>query len=242
MAGIVDHVLRNRGPLAPESVDHLGRNTHERTGCGKAAAKSNISAAQGLTNPESSALLDNAQAEQRCDRVNRWKNSNPKQRWLAAALPDIELRLSGGYSATAALCAQRERVLVAAYAKGARIIEKHFTHDKSLPGNDHYHAMDVHDLRRFVDGLGVGVPAMGRTEKAVLDSEAPARANARRSIVLARAVKAGDLIDEDAMTYKRPGTGISPSEWDMVIGRRAALDMESDHVLQWDDLRPENER
>ena len=121
-------------------------------------------------------------------------------------------------------------------------IWKHFTHDKSLPGNDHYHAMDVHDLRRFVDGLGVVVPAMGRTEKAVLDSEAPARANARRSIVLARAVKAGDPIDEDAMTYKRPGTGISPSEWDRVIGRRAALDMESDHVLQWDDLRPESEQ
>lgn len=127
-------------------------------------------------------------------------------------------------------------VLTAAYVKGARIIEKHFTNDKTLPGNDHYHAMDEGDLRRFSDNVGLLMQTAGATDKAPLQSEEIARANARRSIVLARAVKAGEALDADALTYKRPGTGISPADWDTVLGRHAGVDLEEDHVLQWDDL------
>ncbi len=131
-------------------------------------------------------------------------------------------------------------VTLGAYARGARIIEKHFTHDKSLPGNDHYHAMDLDDLKRMTAGLGVLAEAMGDTEKAPLASEAPARQNARRSIVLARGLKKGDVLAEGDITYKRPGTGVSPLEWDNVIGSATARDLGEDHVLQWDDLIRDN--
>lgn len=129
--------------------------------------------------------------------------------------------------------------LCAAYLLGARIIEKHFTHDKTLPGNDHYHAMDIGDLKRFranVERLDV---LMGSgTSRISIPTEEIARANARRSIVLAAGVAAGSLLTEDVLTYKRPGTGVSPVHWDEIIGRRAARDLDSDHVLQWDDLIP----
>ena len=127
-------------------------------------------------------------------------------------------------------------ILTAAYAKGARIIEKHFTHNKLLPGNDHYHAMDVDDLKCFTRGLPHLVSAMGLSEKAPLPSEELARKNARRSIVMAQAVKAGEPIVESSMTYKRPGTGISPLDWDAVIGRTASRDLDEDQILQWADL------
>lgn len=127
-------------------------------------------------------------------------------------------------------------VVLGSYARGARIIEKHFTHDKSLPGNDHYHAMDIHDLKRLVSGTAALADAMGETAKKPLESEATARENARRSIVLSRELKQGEIITEDIMTYKRPGTGISPLEWDRVIGLTAVVDLNEDHVLQWSDL------
>lgn len=127
--------------------------------------------------------------------------------------------------------------LTTAHLLGAAVIEKHFTHDKTLPGNDHYHAMDVHDLRRFVQRMDLAHELLGEGEhKQPTPTEAPARANARRSIVLARDVSAGQVLQESDLTYKRPGTGVSPLHWDEVIGRRAAHALEADHVLQWHDL------
>lgn len=127
-------------------------------------------------------------------------------------------------------------VLTAAWLKGAAVIEKHFTHDKRLPGNDHYHAMDVDDLARFVANVGLLVSAAGNREKAPLASEEISRLNARRSIVTARALKTGAVLTESDIIYKRPGTGISPLYWDEVIGRRTAHDLDDDHILQWSDL------
>lgn len=130
--------------------------------------------------------------------------------------------------------------LVAAHLLGAVIIEKHFTHDKTLPGNDHYHAMDVNDLTRFVSIATTVHTLLGDTEhKAPISSETLSRKNARRSIVLAKDVKAGQVLSVDDLTYKRPGTGVSPLHWDEVINRRAAMTLEADHVLQWQDLLPE---
>ncbi len=127
--------------------------------------------------------------------------------------------------------------LCTAYMLGARIIEKHFTHDKSLPGNDHYHAMDVDDLRRF-RGFVSKMDAMIGSRDAVgyIQTEEISRLNARRSIVLDADVAAGSVLAEWMLTYKRPGTGVSPVHWDDVIGRRVVRDLERDHVLKWDDL------
>jgi len=127
--------------------------------------------------------------------------------------------------------------LTTAYLRGAVVLEKHFTHDKTLPGNDHYHAMDTHDLRRFITQVTRIRELLGPTEhKTPIASEAPARQNARRSIVLAVDVRAGAVIEANMLTYKRPGTGVSPVHWDEVIGRKFVRDLAADHVLQWADV------
>lgn len=132
--------------------------------------------------------------------------------------------------------------LVAAHLLGAVIIEKHFTHDKTLPGNDHYHAMDQHDLARFVALAETVHVLLGPSDhKAPIATEAISRKNARRSIVLARDIAAGRVLAPDDLTYKRPGTGISPMHWDEVLGRRTATALQADHVLQWQDLAPARE-
>lgn len=127
--------------------------------------------------------------------------------------------------------------LVAAHLLGAAIIEKHFTHDKTLPGNDHYHAMDQHDLARFVVLAETVHVLLGPNDhKAPIATEAISRKNARRSIVLARDVAVGQQLTAADLTYKRPGTGVSPMHWDEVLNRRTAEALQADHVLQWRDL------
>jgi N-acetylneuraminate synthase len=127
--------------------------------------------------------------------------------------------------------------LLTAYLTGAVILEKHFTDDKMQPGNDHYHAMDTSDLRRFVDLVGRARLLLGdQVHKAPIADESISRKNARRSIVVARPIPSGQTLTEADMTYKRPGTGISPLHWDDVVGRRAIGNLEPDHVLQWQDL------
>ncbi|MFM8645325.1 MAG: N-acetylneuraminate synthase family protein [Actinomycetota bacterium] len=126
--------------------------------------------------------------------------------------------------------------LVAAWLLGAVILEKHFTHDTSLQGNDHYHAMTSEHLRNFRSEVSRIRPLLGVRTKAPLASEEIARLNARRSIVVARDLSAGHRIVEADITYKRPGTGISPLSWDDVIGRITRRALVADDVLQWSDL------
>lgn len=127
--------------------------------------------------------------------------------------------------------------LVTAALLGAVVIEKHFTHDKTLPGNDHYHAMDVHDLSRYVAAIDHIQTLLGPSDhKVPIATEATSRLNARRSIVLARDVPVGRRLASEDLTYKRPGTGISPQHWDAVLGRATTRPLQADHVLQWTDL------
>ena len=124
-----------------------------------------------------------------------------------------------------------------AYALGAVVLEKHFTHDKSLPGNDHYHAMDVHDLSRFMNRMNTIADMLGeQRDKSPILTEDIARLNARRSIVVAKDLPAGHVVTEADITYKRPGTGVSPLHWDKVIGMRTKKALSEDDVLTWDDL------
>jgi N-acetylneuraminate synthase len=127
--------------------------------------------------------------------------------------------------------------LTAAYLKGAVIIEKHFTYDKTLPGNDHYHAMDVNDLKVFVKNIEKIRLLSGQSEnKKPLESEEISRKNARRSIVAGKDIKEGEILSEDNLTYKRPAYGISPLHWDTVIGRKALKEINEDSQLQWRDF------
>jgi len=128
--------------------------------------------------------------------------------------------------------------LVIAHLLGAVIIEKHFTHDKTLEGNDHYHAMDVNDLKRLVELIDKVHISMGnKLHKTSIETEEISRLNARRSIVVKRGIAKGQIIKEDDLTYKRPGTGISPLHWDEIINYRASRGLSVDHILQWSDIK-----
>lgn len=124
--------------------------------------------------------------------------------------------------------------LSAAYMFGAEVIEKHFTLDKSLPGNDHYHAGTPEDFRKAIDNFKWLDIIAGSSEKTVFDCEKVSRREARRSLVLTRDMKQGDIIKETDVMAKRPGTGISPQYIDIVVGRKLVKDLKEDTILTWD--------
>jgi sialic acid synthase SpsE len=118
-----------------------------------------------------------------------------------------------------------------AWLIGAQILEKHFTHDKGLPGNDHYHAMDAHDLKIFLERVARTQIALGDEDKRALKDEESARQNARRSLVAAVDIVSGTTLTKSMLTWKRPAHGISPSEIDNVVGRKAIIDIASDEII-----------
>lgn len=126
------------------------------------------------------------------------------------------------------------KVLEVAYLLGAQILEKHFTFDKTLPGNDHYHAMDKKDLSLFFAQSERVFNLLGSFEKKALAVELPARVNARRSLVAAHNISSGHRIMMADLTWKRPANGISPREIEEVIGRKAARNVDEDEPLQWE--------
>jgi N-acetylneuraminate synthase len=116
---------------------------------------------------------------------------------------------------------------------GAVIIEKHFTHDKTLPGNDHYHAMDKEDLKQFRKNLDRTFEILGSFKVEALEDEAPARNNARRSLVAKNNINKGQVITKEDLTFKRPAHGISPKFIDEVIGKIAINDIKNDDIIKW---------
>ncbi len=119
---------------------------------------------------------------------------------------------------------------------GAEIIEKHFTFDKSLPGNDHYHAMDKEDLSKFFEDISELNKLIGAKEVNYIDTEEISRKNARRSLVSTRKIESGEEITEKMLTFKRPAHGISPKDIGNVIGRVSKNVIEEDMPIQWKDL------
>lgn len=122
-------------------------------------------------------------------------------------------------------------VPIAATALGAKVIEKHFTLDKNLPGPDHRASLDPEDLKAMVTAIRNIEAALGNGEKHVTDSERPNIEVARKSIVAARDIKKGEILTDENITVKRPGNGISPMEWDSVIGTEAVKDFPYDSLI-----------
>lgn len=116
---------------------------------------------------------------------------------------------------------------------GASIIEKHFTHDKTLPGNDHYHAMDKEDLKLFRRNLDATFEILGQFNVVALDDEGLARKNARRSLVASKNIPQGKKIEKEDLTFKRPAHGVSPKFIDEVVGKIALVDIKDDDVIKW---------
>lgn len=123
-----------------------------------------------------------------------------------------------------------------AWLLGAKVIEKHFTHDKTLKGNDHYHAMDKEDLKLFWKKVNHAKLLLGQQRITSLPSEEPARKNARRSLVTLKDIPKGKEIENSDLTWKRPAHGISPREMKNVIGKKAKFNIEEDEILKWNML------
>lgn len=122
-------------------------------------------------------------------------------------------------------------VAVAAVALGACVIEKHLTLDRNLPGPDHKASLEPDQFQSMVSAIRNIEQALGDTTKQPSPSELRNKPIARRSLVAAVAIKAGEKFTVENVVAKRPGTGLSPMHWDEVIGRPAPRDFEADEFI-----------
>lgn len=125
---------------------------------------------------------------------------------------------------------------VTAAAMGARIVEKHFTLDKKAEGPDHMLSADPAELRAIVEGIRTFEIMRGSGIKMPAAGEAITRQNNRKSVVLTKSLKAGDMLTSENIDIKRPGQGIEPRYFEQLLGRRVAHDIEAEEVLTWEDL------
>lgn len=122
-------------------------------------------------------------------------------------------------------------VPIAAVALGATIIEKHFTLDKNMEGPDHRASLEPNELSNMVLAIRNIELALGSSTKAASNSEIANKDVVRKSIVAKIGIKSGEIFSENNLTAKRPGCGISPMEWDNVIGRVASRDFDEDEII-----------
>ena len=123
-------------------------------------------------------------------------------------------------------------VSVAAVALGATMIEKHFTLDRTLPGPDHAASLEPKMLKEMVTAIRNIEKAMGDGIKKPSPSETKNIPVVRKSIVAKQPIKKGEHFSENNITVKRPGTGISPMEWDKVLGKIANIEYQVDDLIQ----------
>lgn len=124
-------------------------------------------------------------------------------------------------------------VPIAAVALGAVVIEKHFTLDRNLPGPDHKASLEPDELKAMVNAIrNIEKAVAGSGIKVPGKSEIKNRDIARKSIVAATDIKAGEIFTTANIAAKRPGNGISPMHWDEVIGKKAARDFNEDELIE----------
>jgi N-acetylneuraminate synthase len=121
-------------------------------------------------------------------------------------------------------------------ALGACVIEKHFTTDKSLPGWDHEISSSPEEMKKIVENSKIIYQVLGSLKRTVSKNEEEKKKVFRRSIVLNKNLKAGDIIKEEDISLKRPGTGFSPDEIKFVIGKKLKRDFDTDYLLTKDDI------
>ena len=121
---------------------------------------------------------------------------------------------------------------VAAVAMGATVIEKHFTLDRTLPGPDHVASLEPDELKAMVTAIRNIEQARGDGVKRPSESEKKNIPIIRKSIVAKKPIKKGETFSEDNLTIKRPGTGISPMEWDEIIGKQSEAGFATDELIQ----------
>ena len=123
-------------------------------------------------------------------------------------------------------------VAVAAVALGATVIEKHFTLNRNLPGPDHKSSLEPAELKAMITAIRNIEQALGDGIKRTSASEAKNKPIARKSLVAACAIQAGEVFSVANLAVKRPGTGLSPMRWDEVLGRKARRDFAPDELIE----------
>jgi len=125
---------------------------------------------------------------------------------------------------------------LASVALGACVIEKHFTTDKNLPGWDHEISANPEEMKQIVDDSKIIYNSLGNLKRTISKAEEEKKKVFRRSIVLNKNLKAGDIIKEEDISLKRPGTGFCPEEIKFIVGKKLKRDFEADYILSKDDL------
>ena len=123
-------------------------------------------------------------------------------------------------------------VALASVVLGARVIEKHFTLDKTMDGPDHKASLEPDELTQMVSAIRHIEKAVGTGKKEPTDSEKGNKAIARKSIVAACKISKGEAFSENNITTKRPGNGISPMKWYEVLGKTAPKDFDEDELIE----------
>ncbi len=123
-------------------------------------------------------------------------------------------------------------VSVAAVARGAVIVEKHFTLDRTLPGPDHRASLEPPELAALVEAVRRTETILGSPVKVADKAEKPNIEVARKSIVAARGIRRGEILTADKLTVKRPGGGISPMRWYDILGTAAVRDFSADELIE----------
>tara|TARA_B100002003_G_scaffold232548_1_gene244493 strand:+ start:986 stop:1996 length:1011 start_codon:yes stop_codon:yes gene_type:complete len=123
-------------------------------------------------------------------------------------------------------------VSIAAVVLGASVIEKHFTLNRNMEGPDHKASLEPHELKAMVKAIRNIEKALGYGIKRPSPSELKNKHVVRKSIVAGKDIKKGECFADENIAAKRPGTGISPMEWDNVIGRKAIRDFKEDDLIE----------
>jgi len=123
-------------------------------------------------------------------------------------------------------------VPIAAAALGATIIEKHYTLDRNMEGPDHKASLEPDELKAMIQAIRNIEKAMGSGIKKPSPSEMKNRSIARKSIVASKFIKEGEIFTETNLGIKRPGNGISPMEWENVLGKNAIRDFKIDELIE----------
>jgi N,N'-diacetyllegionaminate synthase len=123
-------------------------------------------------------------------------------------------------------------VPIASVALGAKVIEKHLTLDRNLPGPDHMASLEPDEFAAMVGAIRNIEQAMGDGIKRPSPSESKNKQIVRKSLVAAREIRKGELFTPDNITAKRPGTGVSPMRWDEVIATISTKDYRTDDLIQ----------
>lgn len=129
-----------------------------------------------------------------------------------------------------------DTVSLAAVARGANIIEKHFTLDQQMEGPDHILSLEPNELKQMVEKIRIIEESLGDGIKQASSNEFNTMLRFRKTLYTKKAIKAGEKITEDKIIIKGPAFGIYPKYLDIVLGQVAVHDMQKDHPIQWEDI------